>query len=52
MRKPLLLTTLLLFSRALLATPDECLREANFAAHTPLERASLQRKNQSVLHYL
>jgi hypothetical protein len=43
--------TLLLFSPALLANPDERLREANFAAQATLERASLERKNQSVLRY-
>jgi len=52
MRKLLALTSLLLLSPALLANPDERLREANFAAQTTLERASLERKNQSVLRYL
>jgi hypothetical protein len=42
MHKLLALATLLLFSPALLANPDERLREANFAAQAPLERASLE----------
>lgn len=52
MRKLLLLTTLLLFSPAPLANPDERLREANFATQTTLERASLAHKNQSALRFL
>jgi hypothetical protein len=52
MHKLLALSTLLLFSPALLADPGERLREANFAAQATLERASLERKNQSVLRYL
>ena len=52
MRKLLLLTALLLLSPALLANPDERLREASFAPLATLERASLERKNQSVLRYL
>ncbi|MDA7087791.1 chalcone isomerase family protein [Pseudomonas sp. SA3-5] len=52
MRRPLLLASLLLLSPVLLAAADERLRQANFAPHTTLERASLERKNQSVLRYL
>ncbi|WP_300657050.1 chalcone isomerase family protein [Pseudomonas sp.] len=52
MRRLLLLATLLLLSPILLAAADERLRQANFAPHTTLERASLERKNQSVLRYL
>jgi hypothetical protein len=52
MHKLLALTSLLLLSPALLANPDERLHEANFAAQTTLQRASLERKNQSVLRYL
>lgn len=52
MRRLLLLATLLLLSPSLLASPDERLRQANFAPHTTLERTSLERKSQSVLRYL
>jgi hypothetical protein len=52
MRKLLLLTTLLLLSTALLASTDERLRQANFAAQATVERTTLERKNQTVLRYL
>ncbi|MDO9623597.1 MAG: chalcone isomerase family protein [Pseudomonas sp.] len=52
MRKLLLLTTLLLLSPALLASTDERLRQANFAAQATLDQVSLERKNQTVLRYL
>jgi hypothetical protein len=48
----LLLATLLLLSPTLLASADERLLQANFAPHTSLGRASMERKNQSVLRYL
>lgn len=52
MRRLLLLASLLLLSPTLLASSDERLRQADFAPHITLERANLERKNQSVLRYL